>query len=121
MMSLTQNTLASILITYIFFQAGINKIMDFSNTVNGLKDKVTFTKHIPLLPSVIIVGVILLEIFAPLNIIYSAFTNKQKQVAKASCYALIVFTIIATLIYHPTNFASNLSVIGGLILLSKKF
>ena len=120
-MTLTLDTLASIFITYYFFQAGINKTMSFNKTVSGFKDKVPFTKHIPFLPSVIIVGVILLEIFAPLHIIYSSFTKKQKQVAKASCYALIVFTILATLIYHPTSFAANLSVIGGLVLLSRNF
>ena len=118
---LFNNKLVSIFITFFFFKAGINKIKDFKKTVDGFKKKVPLLKNNTFISSIIIASVVLLEIIAPLLIVFSSFTNKNKNIAKICCYGLIIFTVLATLLYHPTNFASNLSVIGGLILLSNIF
>ena len=72
----------------------------------------------------IIIGVILLEIIAPFIISLSAFTSIKKIYTQLAIIGLIVFTILATLIYHfPPyaanyySFMSNLSTIGGLMVL----
>jgi uncharacterized membrane protein YphA (DoxX/SURF4 family) len=88
----------------------------------GFMDKT----HLPLILSkLIIIGVILLEIIAPFIISLSALTNSIKKIyTQIAILSLIVFTILATLIYHfPPyggnyySFMSNLSTIGGLMLL----
>ena len=72
----------------------------------------------------------LLEIAAPLIIaLYSYNANPKLYIyAKLSILGLIIFTILATLIYHfpPIgsnyySFMSNLSTLGGLLLLYQHF
>jgi uncharacterized membrane protein YphA (DoxX/SURF4 family) len=72
--------------------------------------------------------VIILEIFGSLIILYSAYTNQYRQYAYYSVVALIIFNIVATLIFHfpPVgdeyyNFLKNLSITGGFILLLDRF
>jgi len=69
-----------------------------------------------------------LEILAPLIVLYSEYFNKYKKYAKYSLYSLIIFVIVATYLYHfpPFKgqyypFMSNMSTIGGLLILSKLF
>ena len=73
---------------------------------------------------------ILLEIVAPLIIsLYSYNANPKLYIyTKLSLLGLIVFTILATLLYHfPPfganyySFMSNLSTLGGLLLLYQHF
>ena len=113
----------SLFITLLFFLSGFNKIKDFNQVVKGFVNK---TKIPLFLAKIVILGVILLEIIAPLIItLYSYNLNKGLYLyTKLSIIALIIFTILATLIYHfpPVgsnyySFMSNLSTIGGLILL----
>ena len=114
---------SSILITLLFFISGFHKIRDFVNVSKGLAGKTS----IPLtLAKLIIIGVILLEIIAPLIITLQAYQNNNNNIiyTKLSILSLILFTILATLIYHfpPTgsnyySFMSNLSTLGGLIML----
>ena len=68
------------------------------------------------------IGAIVVEIGAPIIIMFSKNTKLVKQAIKA----LGIFTILATLIYHfpPTGlnyypFLKNLSLIGGLMSLFK--
>ena len=112
----------SICITLLFFLSGFHKISGFMDVVKGFVSKTS----IPLqLSKLIIVGVILLEIIAPLIIALYAYdypnSTMNKNLPKLSIVALIVFTILATLIYHfPPygnnyySFMSNVSTIGGL-------
>ena len=114
---------SSILITLLFFLSGFHKIIDFVNVSKGFAGKTS----IPLtLAKLIIIGVILLEIVAPLIITLQAYQNNNNNIiyTKLSILSLILFTILATLIYHfpPTgsnyySFMSNLSTLGGLIML----
>ena len=75
-----------------------------------------------------IVGVILLEIFAPIMIMFSLYTNTYTDYAYYSSVGLAIFTILATLIYHfPAKgsqfyaFMKNLTATGSLMLLSTFF
>jgi uncharacterized membrane protein YphA (DoxX/SURF4 family) len=113
----------SLFITLLFFFSGFNKIKDFNQVTKGFVNK---TKIPLFLAKIVILCVILLEIIAPLIItLYSYNLNKVLYLyTKLSLIALIIFTILATLIYHfpPIgsnyySFMSNLSTIGGLILL----
>lgn len=69
--------------------------------------------------------VILLEIVAPVIVVYSIATKRYKKWAYYSVIALIVFTILATLLYHFPDFSNykrslgfwaNMSLLGGLLL-----
>ena len=119
--------ISTIYITLLFFLSGFDKITNFIQVVKGFmnKTKLPFT-----LSKIIIVCVILLEIIAPLIIsIYSYNHNPLLHTyTKLSLLGLIVFTILATFIYHfpPVgqnyySFMSNLSTLGGLLLLYKHF
>ena len=117
--------LSSFLITLLFFAAGVRKLGKFPVTVNG------FMKRMPSFPPLllgqfIIVLVILLEIIAPLVIVYSFKTKKYTKHAYVSTLALLIFTVLATLLYHfpPYGstyypFMSNMATIGGLLCLAQ--
>jgi len=119
--------ISTIYITLLFFVSGFEKIKDFMKVVKGFMNKTA----LPLsLAKIIIIGAILLEIAAPFIIaLYSYNANpKLYTYAKLSILGLILFTILATLIYHfpPTgsnyySFMSNLSTLGGLLLLYQYF
>ena len=119
--------ISTIYITLLFFLSGFHKITDFTQVVKGFMNKTS----IPLILSKIIIGgVILLEIVAPFIIsLYSYNHNPMLHAyTKISLLGLIVFTILATLIYHfpPVGsnyyvFMSNLSTLGGLLLLYQHF
>jgi len=119
--------ISTIYITLLFFISGFHKIKDFMKVVKGFMNKI----KVPLsLAKIIISGVILLEIIAPLIIsLYSYNANPNLYTySKLSLLGLIVFTILATLLYHfPPfganyySFMSNLSTLGGLLLLYQHF
>lgn len=75
-----------------------------------------------------IVGVIGLLMLGSLIILYSLYTNKYEEYAYIATIGLAVFTAMTILIFHfPTNpsemisFTKNLSIFGGLMLLSQRF
>jgi hypothetical protein len=75
-----------------------------------------------------IVGVIGLLTLGSLLILYSLYTNKYEEYAYIATIGLAVFTAMTILIFHfPTNpnemisFTKNLSIFGGLMLLSQRF
>jgi len=119
--------IATIYITLLFFISGFHKIKDFTNVVKGFMNKTA----LPLPLAKIIIGcVIVLEIVAPFIIsLYSYNSNPQLYTyAKLCLLALIVFIILATFLYHfPPfgsnyySFMSNLSTLGGLLLLYQHF
>ena len=81
-----------------------------------------------LIYNITILGVIMLLIFGSLLILYSLFTNMYKDYAYVSTIGLATFTAMTILIFHfPTNkseiisFTKNLSIFGGLMLLSQHF
>jgi len=119
--------ISTIYITLLFFLSGFHKIKDFISVTKGFMKK---TKLPLTLSKIIIIGVILLEIIAPLIIsLYSYNSNpKLYTYTKLSLLGLILFTILATFLYHfPPfgsnyySFMSNLSTLGGLLLLYNHF
>ena len=75
-----------------------------------------------------IVGVTGLLTLGSLLILYSLYTSKYEEYAYIATIGLAVFTAMTILIFHfPTNssemisFTKNLSIFGGLMLLSQRF
>ena len=86
-----------------------------------------FLKKLPnFIYNLIIFLVIVLEILGPIVIIYNSQTNRLSQLAYYSSISLAIFTILATYLYHnPITqkgqfyyFMKNVSIIGGLLVLS---
>lgn len=125
---LSKNTilfLSSFLIGIFFFLSGISKISSLHDVSKG------FSKKIRILDFnfcvITIIAVIILEILAPIFIV-NASLNGNKLLGYYSCISLILFTLLANLIYHfpPKKenynpFMRNMAIIGGLLLLSLEF
>lgn len=120
------NILGIFLLLFIYFLAGLNKIPKVTNISKGLKSKLHF---LPLfLCKILIICAIILEICAPILIFYSATNGKVYYYSYIATILLILFTVLTTLLYHfPTQpnqyylFMKNISIIGGLVLLSNHF
>ena len=118
----------STMILLMYFIAGINKFLNFNATVSGFK-KMFFMKKLPnIFYQLVIILVVVLEIVAPIMILYSIQTQELSEMACLSSIGLAVFTVLATLIYHfpPKGanyyaFMKNLTATGGLLLLSSHF
>jgi hypothetical protein len=112
--------IASLLVSQ-FFLGGVNKIRGFEKTVLGLQKR--FNPNLPVwFYQLAIVGVILLEILAPLAIVMTTMRKVKKEYAILSLVALAIFTVWATYIYHFPPFGmtfypfiSNTSAVGGLL------
>jgi len=119
-----------ILLTAMFFLSGINKLNNFTKTVDNFKGKVSYALNLnENINKIIIASVVILEILSPIIIVYYYTTGKFKQFSNYAVYGLIIFTVLATILYHPLNmndyfksipFWANISLIGGLLLLLKK-
>ena len=120
-------TIPPILLTAMFFLSGFNKINKFTKTVENLQSKMNININENIY-KLIITFVIILEILAPLIIVYYYVTGKDlvQQGTMYAIYGLIIFTILATILYHPLYvndyyksipFWANMSLIGGLLLL----
>jgi uncharacterized membrane protein YphA (DoxX/SURF4 family) len=114
--------LGTLLLLIMYFLSGFVKITNLDSISKGLKNKISFPI---ILCKLSIILVIILEICAPVLIIYSLVYRKYTYYSYIATNLLIVFTIIATILYHfPTQpnqyyyFMKNLSIIGGLLLLS---
>jgi len=123
-------TIIYMIILLMYFISGIDKIFHYKKVVKGLKNRVV--KNIigsNYLPNVIyftaILVAIIIEIVAPILIILGSLYNNYYYLALISCYALVIFTVFATLIYHfpPKGtayypFISNTTSIGALLLVA---
>ena len=122
------NQISPILLTVMFFFSGLNKLINVDKTVNNFKDKVSYALNVnDNIYNYIIYAVIALEILAPIIIVYYHTTGNFKLFSNISTWGLIIFTILATILYHPLNisdyyksipFWANISLIGGLLLLT---
>jgi hypothetical protein len=102
--------------------AGIPFLAYFKKYLNQYKALVSF------IYDAAIAGVIGLLTIGSLLILYSLYTNKYQEYAYIATIGLAVFTAMTILIFHfPTNkseiisFTKNLSIFGGLMLLSQRF
>jgi uncharacterized membrane protein YphA (DoxX/SURF4 family) len=108
----------SILILLLFFVSGIEKIFTFNKTVTGFMKQTSFPISVCYLAILI---AILIEVISPLIIWYESYTGKQVY-SYYALISLILFTILATIIYHRNDISGiikNISIIGGLLLLIK--
>ena len=117
-----QLVLGTLFLTSFYLLAGFNKLTNFKSTSDSFAKK--FVNLAPL-AGIIIGLVILLEIVAPLVMIYSVATpNANFRYGYMASWALIIFTVFATLVYHfpPTvkenkmPFLRNVSLIGAFII-----
>jgi uncharacterized membrane protein YphA (DoxX/SURF4 family) len=113
--------LAVVLITLLFLLSGFRKTQNLTGTAKYLQSKVKLNIDFNLY-KLGIISVIILQIFCPLIILYHIHTKKYQKYAKISVNLLILFTILATFLFHypPVgkdyySFMSNLSTIGGLM------
>lgn len=127
-MSMILKLFGAICLLAIFVGSSINKFMNFPQTVNTLLKKLPFNKLPKIISQFSIVIAIILLFGGSLAILYSIFMKQEKK--NQVCYnvilgALILFTVLATLLFHNVaidpsqkiHFMKNLAIIGGLILL----
>ena len=110
--------LLSLMVLLLFMFSGVEKLFSVNHTAKLLQSKCGW---VPLgLCTLAIALVVLLELVGSGVILYSASTGSKKNLARISILGLIVFTILATVLFHmsePSQILKNLSVIGGLSLL----
>ena len=117
-------------LNYMFFVSGFDKLFHFSKVVTGLQNRLKTNIPLMIYQSMIVMA-ILIEIICPIVIFYSVMkrTKENDILGFYSSIILMVFTVVATLFYHfpPTSsvkyypFMSNLSLVGGLSLMSYMF
>ena len=116
--------ISTILISLIYVKAGFSKINNFTSTVKGLKEMFPVKTLPNKFYELAILLVIIIEIVAPLILILSNFVPVLFNAARIAIYSLIIFTILATLLYHSKEglmkliFDKNLAIIGGLMAMS---
>lgn len=142
--------ITSILVTIFYFYLNIyiqrNSLNSFlllsivisvSIAITGIPFLVYFKKYlnqncskafVSLIYDAAILGVIGLLTLGSVIIMYSLYTNSYQEYAYAATIGLAAFTAMTILIFHlPTNkaevisFTKNLSILGGLMLLSQRF
>jgi peptidoglycan/LPS O-acetylase OafA/YrhL len=142
---LTPTFIVAIIITIIYFYIILNQqiynknkslylslLTIISITIIGIPLLVFFKNYLKqsltLIYNTTILGVIMLLFFGSLLVLYSLFTGMYKEYAYVATIGLATFTAMTILIFHfPTNkseiisFMKNLSIFGGLMLLSQQF
>ena len=109
-------TIQAVMLTLIFFIAGINKVLNFKGVVNDFNSRLAFLPKI--LAQIIILAVIVIEIVCPAIVVYSFNSNKVKFLAHVAVIILIGFTILATLLYHlPINVSQIIKFLSNTALL----
>ena len=115
-----------VLVLAMYVLSGVNKFLDFDGTVNITSQKfpIKFPKWFFQLT---IVGVVLLLTFGSSLLIYNEFTDKLADYAKVTTVLMIIFTILATMMFHfppvgkdKYHFQKNVSIIGAFFLILGK-
>jgi putative oxidoreductase len=112
-----------LLVLYVYSSYG--KLMDINGTAESLHSKLLPIMDLPMnLCQLAIIGVIILELFGSLFVVYSIYTKEYKEYLYYVVLAFIGFNVLATILYHYpnnkkelVNFLKNLSITGGFILL----
>ena len=122
--SLNSFLLSSIVVAVSIAIIGIPFLVYFKKYLNQDCSKA----FVSLIYDVAILGVIGVLTLGSLVILYSLYTNSYKEYAYAATIGLAAFAAMTILIFHfPTNkaevisFTKNLSILGGLLLLSQQF
>lgn len=122
--SLNSFLLLSIVIAVSIAITGIPFLVYFKKYLNQNCGK----PFVSLIYDAAIIGVIGLLTLGSAIVMYSLYTNSYKEYAYAATIGLAAFTAMTILIFHfPTNkaevisFTKNLSILGGLMLLSQRF
>ena len=120
---------ATTILNSMFILSGVDKVMHFGKVVNGLMSR-THMLSKPLSRAMIL-SAIIIELCAPTIVLKACLTADRTwdKWAAYSSLALILFTVLATLIYHFPPFTSakyypfmsNLSAVGGLSLMYSVF
>lgn len=119
--------MVTFLVTLMFILSGFFKIKDFDSTVSGFMVKTGLDSNLAQ-PAIMLAAC--LQIIAPLIINYQTYKPKApyRKWANYSAYALALFTILATLVYHfpPKGstyypFISNLTTFGALLMIAMQF
>ena len=125
------NVICTVFIMAIFVYAGIMKSQSFAETHAGISEKIgNIIKNVPDIVSKVLTGLtILIEIGAPIAIIYSLIgtqDNNKRLIRNTSLLVMIVFTIIATALYHNPmdkgermSFLRNVCIVGAFALMLK--
>ena len=119
-------TIGALLLNALYVISAYGKIVGFKGTVGSLKN-VFWIKNLPdWFYELAIFLVIVLLLVGPSVIMYSFYDSSYSLYAKYACYALAVFTLLATLLYHmpvdtnqKNHMLKNISIIGGFLLLSE--
>ena len=119
---LTREFIESLFLGLMFLYAGIGKINNVNPLAKGLSSKINLNFLPITFFRIVIVFVIILEIVAPLGLLIGTMFNNLHYLKTYSAIALIIFTILASVLYHPITdsnqigqFLANLAVIGGLL------
>ena len=118
------------ILNYMFFVSGLDKMFHFEKVVTGLNNRLGDIMPL-IMYKFLVFCALVIELVCPVIIFYSSF-KRSKENDKRGVYAsllLILFTVLATLFYHfpPTTsskyypFMSNLSLVGGLCLMTAVF
>lgn len=118
----TRELIESLFLGLMFLYAGIGKINNVNPLAKGLSSKINLNFLPITFFRIVIVFVIILEIVAPLGLLIGTMFNNLHYLKTYSAIALIIFTILASVLYHPITdsnqigqFLANLAVIGGLL------
>lgn len=119
-----------ILISLLYLSSAYNKITNFNSVADGLKNKLSSSVLFNWIPDsdnayyyiskLALLFAIFLIVVGPIMMFYGTVIDNQ-LVTKIGALLLIVFLILATILYHPpndpkqfNNFLKNLSLMGGL-------
>lgn len=111
--------LSIFLIVLMFIISGLDKILSLGTSEMS---RFAIKTGLPIdISQIVVLATGIYELIASGMVLYGTF-NKDLKLASAGSYMLILFTILATLVFYtmPINykpFLSNLSVIAGLYLM----
>ena len=125
---------SSLLLTAMYMFSGIEKFTKLQKVASGLRKRTFPSVPLPYFvvaltfsSTMLVVTSIIINVAAA-KVATLRASPRLARWAKYACYYLIGFTVLATLIYHypPTGatyypFISNVTAVGGLLLLSGSF
>ena len=114
------NLFVSILLLLLFFVSGVQKIFSFGSSVSGFMKQTSLSLQVSQLAILLAIAI---EVLVPLIVWYESYKHNSVY-SKTALACLILFTIIATAIYHGHDMSGilkNGSIIGGMLLLRHVF